>query len=489
MMTHTYRAAVVIATVLLALAGCSSAGGGGGTATFTVTYNDNGADSGSVPVAPTVYDEGAEVTAAENIGDLARDGFPFFVGWSTAADGNGELYAPGDTFAMPSSDTTLYAAWIDQADLPRTADGYFGGSVAVDGDYAIVGVSQEGAGASGGAAVIYRRNGPNSWDGGTLLDVTGLDVGDTDDFFGWAVAIEGDYAVVGAPGWDESSELGGPKNNGRAFVFRRTGLNTWGDVTQLHISGGDADAESSLGESVAISGDYAIIGADGNSFSTAGTAYVFRRTGENVWTDGEALVPEFPPSVGDSFGSAVALSGDTAVVGASGASSNEGRAYLFRRTGTSWGQGAELDPGAYQSNALFGLSLSMTDDTIVVGEPGAGDGRVVVFERAGTDWSTATVTPIEPTGGAIANSGFGGSVAVSGDFIAVGAPDIAPAGAAYLFRQTEGGGWTDTLFEPAGTDAARSEFGGAIALDGTTVIVGDDFYDSERGAAYAWRYR
>lgn len=142
----------------------------------------------------------------------------------------------------------------------------FGISVAIDGDYAVVGARLEDGGVGnptmdGGAVYVYRRTGPDTWgDEVKLLPSVSYGAG---DHFGSEVALDGDYLVVGAPTGNE------------AFVFMRTGENTWDAGTRLNAGGSGA-----LGADVDIDGDYIVAGA--SSTAGGGAAYVFMRTGANT---------------------------------------------------------------------------------------------------------------------------------------------------------------------------------------------------------------
>lgn len=482
----------ISAAVIIALAACSSAGAGDdGNARYTISYHANGADGGAAPSDTSSYAAGSVVTVADNTGALTRAGFPFFVGWNTAADGSGEEYRPGDTLSMPSEDVTLYAFWIGEARFSETTGGNFGFVVDVDGDYMIIGASEESSGS--GRAFIYRRTGPHSWDDGVEL-ATPPQITEVDDFFGGSVAISGDYAVVGASGYDADTGVAG--DEGGVFVYRRTGLDTWDDIEPLAIAGG-TPAGAGFGASVAISGDSVVVGA----FS--GAAYAFRRTGDNSWSDGVSLVPNGFPD--DGFGFSVAISGDYAIVGApgDGSASESGEAYVFRRTGdNSWTQGEALLVGGsgLAGGDDFGRSVALSGDYALVGAPGANDtdvdssgtGAAHLFRRQGTNWSYASLLESEEVRD---DDLYGSAVAISDDYAIVGAweeedfGDPVSPGAAYLFRRTEIGEWVSTAFEPAGTDSDRVDFGWSVAIDASTVVVGDPQYDGSTGVAYAWRYR
>jgi hypothetical protein len=119
-------------------------------------------------------------------------------------------------------------------------------------------------GSNSGSVVVFNRTGTNSWDGGTKLTDSGGAAGDE---FGFSVSISGDYAVVGAPSDDDKGNT-----SGTAFLFHRTGTNSWDSGTKITASDGGA-AYDQFGWSVSINGDYAIIGypSDGDAF--AGTKF------------------------------------------------------------------------------------------------------------------------------------------------------------------------------------------------------------------------
>ena len=186
----------------------------------------------------------------------------------------------------------------------------FGQSVAISGDYAIVGaLGDDDNGSASGSAYVFRRTGANTWDSGTkILAADGAE----NDYFGYSVAISGYYAIVGARFDDDNGS-----QSGSAYVFRRTGTNTWDSGTKILAS--DGAENDYFGISVAISGDYAIVGAylDDDNGSGSGSAYVFRRTGTNTntWDSGTKVLAS-DGAADDWFGYSVAISGDYAIVGA-----------------------------------------------------------------------------------------------------------------------------------------------------------------------------
>jgi hypothetical protein len=150
--------------------------------------------------------------------------------------------------------------------------------------------------------------------------------GAADDEFGESVAISGDYAIVGAYRDDDNGT-----DSGSAYVFERDGSGNWAEVTKLLASDGAADDD--FGESVAISGDYAIVGApiDDDNGTDSGSAYVFERDGTGNWTEVAKLLAS-DGATSDYFGTSVAISGDYAIVGAyldDDNGTDSGSAYIF----------------------------------------------------------------------------------------------------------------------------------------------------------------
>ena len=308
-----------------------------------------------------------------------------------------------------------------------------------------------------------------------------------DDRFGQSVAIDGNTLVVGAPG--ESSDSNGVNGyqsdnsasySGAVYIFTRAGT-IWSQ--QAYVKASNPDAGDKFGTSVAISGETIAVGAPGeaskggvlfaqtdNSAKKSGAVYVFARTGIH-WSQ-QAYVKASNPDAGDVFGTSVAIDGNTLVVGALGESSDatgvngdqknnssqaSGAAYVFERNKNSWKYQAYLKASNAGAGDLFGYSVTISDDTIVVGairfyssKPGA----AYLFER-GTSlgfiyWSQRAYLKASNS---TELDGFGTSVDIFGETVAIGAPiegnkatgvnsdqsdDSAPnSGAAYVFALTK----------------------------------------------------
>jgi hypothetical protein len=254
------------------------------------------------------------------------------------------------------------------------------------------------------------------------------------DRFGSALAGSGSRIVVGRDHADGSAE-----DAGSATVFRRVGYHF---RAESELSADDAMAGDMFGSAVAIAGRLAVVGAprDDEAGLDSGSAYVFA-AGDDGWELVEKLVPS-DGAAGDWFGSAVATDGTSVAIGAfghDGAGGQAGAVYLFRRTGVGFGLETKLLPTDLQPGDWFGFSVAMAEDELAVGAPrdgGAGEsaGSVRTFRRDDRGW-TAGPTLRPPSGAATV--WFGYALALEPDRLLVGAPgDDAEApdgGAARLF--------------------------------------------------------
>ena len=347
---------------------------------------------------------------------------------------------------------------IQQAKLTASdgvADDYFGWSVAVGGDTAVIGAIHQAG--YRGAAYVFVRSGV-AWSQQAKLTASD---GVVDDLFGWSVAVSGDTAVIGARGKASS--------RGAAYVFVRSGA-TWSQQATLTAS--DGVANDVFGWSVALSGDTVVIGARDKA-SSQGAAYVFVR-GAGAWTE-QAKLTASDGATNDYFGGSVAVSGDTAAIGASGKEGARGAAYVFTRNGVAWSQQAKLTASDSAANDYFGKSVALSGDTAVIGAEGEGDweeafqGAAYVFVRGGVAWSQqAKLTASDRA----QFDRFGGSVALSGDTAVIGAPGKASSrGAAYAFVRS-GAAWSQHATLTASDGADSDRFGESVAVSGDTAVIG-----------------
>ena len=423
----------------------------------------------------------------------------------------------------------------------------FGYAVDVSRDTLVVGAPYERSNATGvdgdqtdhsldssGAAYVFVRDG-TAWSQQAYLKAS--NTGENDNF-GFAVAISGDTIAVGAYG-EASSATGidGDQNDnmaifsGAVYVFVRDGT-SW--TQQAYLKASNAETGDVFGYSVAIDVDTLVVGAmredsaatgingnqNDNSASNAGAAYVFVRDG-TTWTQQAYLKASNAEDL-DSFGGAVAISGDTVVVGAvlegSGAPGIDadqqdnsaygaGAVYVFTRSGTSWSQQAYIKASNPDYEDEFGGAVALSGNTLVVGATGEASkatrvngnqqddsadfaGAAYVFTRNGTAWSQEAYLKASNAG---RDDEFGTSVAVAGATVVVGAPgesssatgingdqennSAEASGAAYLFTRT-GSGWSQRAYIKASNAEESDLFGNALALHGATLVSGAWFESS-----------
>ncbi len=318
------------------------------------------------------------------------------------------------------------------------AGGLFGRSVAVSGDTAIMGANGAGV---GGAAYIFQRNegGADNWGEVKILTASDAQVA---DFFGFSVAVSGDIALIGAFG--EDGGAGDPLSTaGASYVYQRNegGADNWGQVKVLTAA--VRAASDNFGWSGSVSGDIAVVGTRYRE-----SAHVFQRDkgGANNWGEVKTLTA-FDAGTSDYFGFSVAVNGDTAVVGAT-SSALGGATYVFGRDeggADNWGEVTKLTASDAQAGDRFGHSVAVSGNIAVIGAAKDALGGMIpdifgaayLFERneGGADnWGEVMkLTASDPQAG----DDFGNSVAVSGAFAVVGAPGEdaggTDAGAAYVF--------------------------------------------------------
>ncbi len=440
--------------------------------------------------------------------------------------------------------TVRRAAQIAQAAYGKASNtdslDYFGFKVALSGDTLAVSAHREDSAATGfdgdptddsaedsGAVYVFRRNG-TSWAQEAYLKASNTDA---DDRFGYSVALFGDTLAVGAyhedsaaTGINEEQDDNTATDSGAVYVFRHNGTN-W--VQEAYLKASNTDAGDNFGFSLALSGDTLAVGAyhedsaatginddqADNAASDSGAVYVFQRSGTN-WVQ-EAYLKPSNTDAGDSFGSRVALSGDSLAVSASSedssatgvdgnqddnSASDSGAVYLFRRSGTSWAQEAYLKASNTDAEDYFGSHMFLSGDSLAVsagGEDSAatgvdGDqndnsasdsGAVYVFRRSDTSWAQMAYLKASNTD---AYDTFGSSVALAGDSLAVGAffedstatgtdgdqsdDSAKDSGAVYVF-QHNGTSWAQVAYLKASNTDGNDLFGASVALSDDALAV------------------
>jgi hypothetical protein len=301
----------------------------------------------------------------------------------------------------------------------------------------------------------------------------------TNHAFGTAVAIDGDTLIATAPGADP----------GAVYVFVASG-SSWTQQAKLTPTGGTSGER--FGIAASLSGDRIAVGADRDAIGGAGAVYVFVRVG-TAWTQ-EARLTASDAAPNDALGTSVALDGDTLLAGAPlkhrgaiGSYAN-GAAYVFVRGGA-WAQQAKLSDSAGANGEMFGFSVDLAGTRAVIGVPfAAGDqGHAWVYTGSGSTWTQEA--ELSAAGGAPGDQ-FGWSVALGDDAVFVGAPFAgtlagAACGGSYMFDATQlAQNGTGTIEAPLLDDLS----GWSLAASGTRWVssapghlVGDVVH---AGAAY-----
>ena len=343
--------------------------------------DDNGLNSGSAYIfrrAETSWIEEAkllpsDVAAGDQFGLSVSISGDYAVVGAQYDDDNGTNAGSAYVFKRSGTNWTLEAQLLASDGATRQ---FFGYSVSISGDYAVVGAFQDDDnGIYSGSAYIFKRAGTSWIEEAKLLPSDGAEY----DNFGFSVSISGDYTVVGAFKDDDNGS-----SSGSAYLFKRSGTN-W--VQEAKLLPSDGAPDDWFGNKVSIFGDYAVVGAwgdDDNGFYS-GSAYIFKRTGTK-WMEEAKLLPS-DGAESDYFGFPVSISGDYAVVGAVGnddVGNGSGSAYVFKRTGTSWVQEAKLLPSDGTTEDHFGLSTSISSDYAVVGayaddDNGSSSGSVYLY--------------------------------------------------------------------------------------------------------------
>jgi len=306
---------------------------------------------------------------------------------------------------------------------------YFGHSVSISGDYAIVGAyCDDDEAINSGAAYVFKKT-VSGWDSVVKLKPHNAA---PNDYFGWSVGISGDYAIVSAL---TNTDTG--TSPGSIYIFHRIGENSWDEG--FEATAPDGAYFDFFGNAVSISGDYAIVGSffDTPYGSRSGSAYIFRRTGENTWDAGTKIVSP-DGAVGDLFGYSVSISGNYAIVGASGYDNegieDSGAAYVFHRTGiNSWDEGTRLVAPNGAAEDVFGHSVSISGNYAMVGASGYDDseigvdsGSVYIFVRTGENsWNTSIQYLQEDLS---AGDCFGTGIAMAEGYAIIGADNADESG-------------------------------------------------------------
>lgn len=402
--------------------------------------------------------------------------------------------------------TALSATFTErQRFSPSASDSVlFGGAVSISGDTAIVGRDMY---RTRGSAYIFERSSSGSW---TQTQEINASDGNSRDLFGYSVAISGDRAIVGAFGVDRGA--------GAAYIFEKNSSGSWTQTQRLTANTGitlvyttpappqttspkykenpsppkpvASNSERGDGDwygiSVAISGDTAMVGVPMSGLLTQrvlqGKVYVYTRSSDGTWERSGVLTASDDDAEDDYFGGSIAISGSTAVIGAYKEENERGAAYVFEKDSSgTWTQVQKLTAGDRDPKDSFGGSVAISGDTIIVGADeydfnrSHGAGSAYIFRK---DLDTGPDIPWTQeqkltAGDAAIDDYFGGSVAISGNVAMVGAMrDDSRTGSVYVFTENSPGVWSQTQKITASNAAAGGLFGYAAVMSGTRAIVG-----------------
>ncbi|MCF8056687.1 MAG: FG-GAP repeat protein [Desulfocapsa sp.] len=505
---------------------------------------------------PSYYDnsEFGTSVAIDNVSGAIVVGAPGYSSWT----GGAYVFSrPGFPDYWETSESYVPSAQL----MPTAGTNEFGKSVAINNNQIVVGAPGE---SDQGAAYFYKSS---SWSNPELYDMK-LESGDISpgDDFGYDVAVSGSTIGVGAP-WHSPSgavylfkippaivlgslhphttkllpanavenayfgrsvamndsavvvgtpyqAIGGRISQGQIHLFSKGAAwpGTEGapvEMTEnIHLTNSDGAANDTFGWSVAIAPDNSL--ASGAFYSNTngvvhqGSAYVFIA---NNSTEAAKLTASQNLS-GDRFGSAVAVSGDTVVVGVpkhdTHGITDQGAAYVFTRQLTNWTDMtpvALLFPGDGAVGDQFGEALAISSDTVVVGAPyhdiggHLNQGAAYIFSKPAGGWDgelshTAKLSSATGT----ASDYFGDAVGIDGNTVIIGAPNEGAQGAVHLFDKPAGQAWGDasgpTTRLVASDGAANDGFGNSVSISGNTVVVGAPQHDTNgngnQGAAYVF---
>ena len=375
---------------------------------------------------------------------------------------------------------TPYAQQTPFTPDANTAGNWFGTAIAVSGDTVAVGAPRETVGTNAGQGAVYMfvRNGASWRLQNKLRDI----FKQPGEHFGAALALSGDTVVIGAPGWRNSQTN---LTTGGVFIYFR--LNgEWRNPNFLTPN--DGRAGDGFGTAVDFSGNTLVAGApfqDIGKNEDQGAAYVFVRTGENLWAH-QAKFSAPDGAAGDFFGVAVAFNAETLAVGSPLWKGEQGAIYFYTRGNADWSAQPKI---TVSDEFHFGESLALDGDTLLAGVS-RNQGTAYVFVRGGTppntNWTQQQKLTINETNPL---EHFGSSVALNRDRAIIGTSptisDIQPHGAAYLFLRS-GTVWSQQQKFVTPDSASNNQFVSAVALSGNLVALGIYSISLNQGVAYAF---
>ncbi|MGV6860596.1 MAG: T9SS type A sorting domain-containing protein [Putridiphycobacter sp.] len=350
-----------------------------------------------------------------------------------------------------------------------------------------------------------------------------------DDFYGISVGVSGNFAVVGASGEDEDENEGNTVSNaGSVYVLNKDVNGNWVEYQKLVAS--DREIDDIFGSAVSISDSVIVVGAYNededaqgmNNISNSGSAYIFKLQTNGVWTETQKIVASDRGGL-DGFGYALSIHKNTIVVGASQEDhdvnglnylNRSGSAYIFEKDAN--GDFVEVQKIVASDRieeSNFGSDVAVFEDQIIIGSPVNSEdengqnfltsaGAAYVFKKVNGTW---TETQKVVASDRVANARFGEAVSINGNTLVVGASYenmdensanfVSKAGAAYVFELNQQNVWEETQKIVASDRSSSDYFGNSLRMNGGTIVVGAYWSDldedglnsvSEAGSAYVF---
>ena len=352
-----------------------------------------------------------------------------------------------------------------------------------------------------GTVYIYRKTG-GAWQEAATLRQPNAEVFDD---FGSSLTLDGSRLFVGA-GPDE------------VHVFTKQGTN-WthaGSIAASAVTAG-GDDEVQFGNAVAVSGDWLLVGQQVNLGGRGGRrgggrggqaapppppgkVYAFRRGADGRYAHASTIVSPDDETAGDGFGSAIALAGDTGLIGAAGQTNRAGLVHEFTvdEAGT-WTKVRDFAPQGVGDNETFGAALAVLGDNAVVAAPGdaGGYGAVYLFRKvqqtgrrggggggepapAGGNFQWQELNRLTQPAGSRA-SGFASSVDVNDNAVWIGATRVGGQGAVFVFEREPESGEATGAFSLLASDVDGASHGQSVSIRGNVAAVGATGVDGRRG--------
>ncbi|MBT7469179.1 MAG: hypothetical protein HN692_02085, partial [Candidatus Cloacimonetes bacterium] len=370
---------------------------------------------------------------------------------------------------------TLFADWsIEQKVFAGDGSGedYFGQSVSISGEYAIVGAPLKNFPL--GAAYLHKRIN-NQW-----LEIEKIQASDSTNTqgFGSSVFINGDYMMISANHYYSNS-------SGSTYIYHNDGEN-WNEVDIITASGSPICDQYGCSVGITENGEYAIVGAynDDENGENSGAVYVYQQI-NSEWNL-QTKIMAYDGSLQDLFGCSVFITNNLIFVSAINDDDNgeeSGSVYIYENNGTNWEFHSKIIASHNTSNDQFGVSISVCGDFLIVGTSCYDQGEAYIFHFDGENWTeVANLTASD----GFDYDHFGRSVSISEDYAVIGAcdcPDVGMSASAYFFEK-EGTDWNELNKLTIDNWGA---FGYSVSISGENAIVGanlDFGVSNATGAVY-----